>query len=82
MQQREGKVTEPRQGVLSPGRQKFDLRIPGAKTVFVGDWDHELRRDGDRFTGELDLPSGEALVFAQFENERGAVGVVTYQVRP
>jgi hypothetical protein len=81
MQQHGGRVTEPRQGVLRPGRQKFDLQIPGAQTVFVDSWDRPLQRNGDRFTGELDLSGGQAQVYAQFENDRDAVALATYQVR-
>lgn len=79
-QAQSGHVFSPSTGVLKAGRQHFEMELPGARQVFVNDWAQELRKDGDRFVGEFDLPAGKTQVFAVFSGETGT-GVVRYDVR-
>lgn len=80
LQEAGGKISAPMEGVVTPGPQQFDLEIPGATKVFIDDWDRTLQREGDRFTGEIDLQVGEAKVYAQFDGPR-AEQVASYRVR-
>ncbi|MBT9584093.1 hypothetical protein IV102_12200 [bacterium] len=75
-----GHVFSPTASQLSAGKQHFELEIPGARTVFIDDWDNALQLEGDRFVGDLMVKPGKVNVFAQFEGER-AHGVVTFEAR-
>ena len=80
MQIHQARLISPLSGVLSPGKHRFEIEIAGAETVFVDSWDTPLRRQGDRFIGDVEVKAGKVQIFAAFTSDRGE-GIVSYQVR-
>lgn len=79
--ERQGKIVLPDTGVISPGRQNFELLVPGAQGVFVDQWDQPLRDLGQgRFAGDVDVRIGECRVYAHLSGGQ-AEQVAAYRVR-
>lgn len=74
MHQHGGQLLQPVSGHLKAGNQTFQLVVPGAKKVFVNDWDAALTKEGDRFTGTVKVKSGSVKVYAQFGGDQGPGG--------
>ncbi len=78
--QNQGQLFEPTVGELSQGPVDFDLKLPGASVVYVDDFDIPLKKQGDRFSGSVDLKPGEIHLFARFSGDT-AISVLSFQVR-
>jgi hypothetical protein len=76
----QGQVLSPVRGVLTAGKQHFELIVPGAQGVYVNDWSTPLQRQGDRFRGEVEVKAGKTEIFARFSANKGQL-LVGYQVR-
>lgn len=62
-------------------RANFDLEVPGASAIYVNGFDSPLEKQGDRFTGSVNLEPGETHLFAQIDSDE-VVAVVSFQVDP
>lgn len=72
-----------RSRLYAGGTEQFELTLPGADEVVVkqGEERIPLRRQGDRFTGDVTVKAGEAIVFAHFPGSRYYEGMIVYAVR-
>lgn len=75
-----GCIFSPSVGTLTPGVHHFEIELPGARSIFVNDWNTRLNLQGDRFVGDISVTSGPVEVYAEFDKGSGE-GIATFQVR-
>ena len=84
--QREAELVGPLAGSLrARGRESFELRVPGARSVRVqlesGEWQDLARCGSDRFRGMVRLARGKVVVYANFDGSSRFNGLLEYQAR-
>lgn len=80
--ERQGHLYAPIQGRLKAGtRQRFRLNVPGAQRVVAivnGKWQYLDGTEGG-FEGNLRVPRGEFILYAQFPGEKNVAGLLRFE---